>query len=153
MPPSETHTFFRDLDGKLWFVADRLRANLDAADYKHAVLSFIVLKYASDSFVIRQREIEAQFRAPASDYCLDSADYDSPAAHAETHPRRVGGARQLSKRTSSRPPRSPSGRRCRTAPLLPPGTEIAKRRAMIAARAKSPSFKKRETRRLTIRGK
>ena len=30
--------FLRDLDRKLWAAADRLRANLDAAVYKHAVL-------------------------------------------------------------------------------------------------------------------
>ena len=36
--------FLRDLDRKLWAAADRLRSNLDAAVYKHAVLGLISLK-------------------------------------------------------------------------------------------------------------
>ncbi len=80
MPDSQT--FLRELDRKLWSAADRLRANLDAAVYKHAVLGLIFLKYVSDSFAIRQREIETQLRNPESDYFLDPADYggtESPA--------------------------------------------------------------------------
>jgi type I restriction enzyme M protein len=42
--------FLRDLDKKLWTAADRLRANLDAAVYKHAVLGLNFLKCVSDSF-------------------------------------------------------------------------------------------------------
>ena len=34
----------------LWSAADKLRKNLDAADYKHVVLGLIFLKYISDSF-------------------------------------------------------------------------------------------------------
>jgi type I restriction enzyme M protein len=37
----------------------RLHGGLDAAVYKHAVLGLIFLKYVSDSFAMRQREIEA----------------------------------------------------------------------------------------------
>ena len=51
-----TQQFLRDLDKKLWTAADRLRANLDAAVYKHAVLGLIFLKYVSDSFAARQKE-------------------------------------------------------------------------------------------------
>lgn len=72
---SDSQQFLRDLDKKLWTAADRLRANLDAAVYKHAVLGLIFLKYVSDSFAMRQREIEAQLRNPQSDYFLDPADY------------------------------------------------------------------------------
>jgi type I restriction-modification system DNA methylase subunit len=42
---------------KLWTSADKLRSNLDAAVYKHAVLGLIFLKYVSDSFAQRQAEI------------------------------------------------------------------------------------------------
>ena len=38
MPTDSAQQFLRDLDKKLWSAADRLRANLDAAVYKHAVL-------------------------------------------------------------------------------------------------------------------
>ena len=35
---------------KLWAVADKLRGNMDPAEYKHVVLGLIFLKYISDSF-------------------------------------------------------------------------------------------------------
>ena len=35
---------------KLWKAADKLRSNMDAAEYKHVVLGLIFLKYISDSF-------------------------------------------------------------------------------------------------------
>ena len=38
------------LEKQLWSAADKLRKNLDAADYKHVVLGLIFLKYISDSF-------------------------------------------------------------------------------------------------------
>ena len=75
MPAPSSQQFLRDLDDKLWESANRLRANLDAAVYKHAVLGLIFLKYVSDSFAIRQQEIENALRAPANDYYLDPEDY------------------------------------------------------------------------------
>jgi type I restriction enzyme M protein len=35
---------------KMWTAADKLRNNMDAAEYKHVVLGLIFLKYISDSF-------------------------------------------------------------------------------------------------------
>ena len=35
---------------KLWLSADKLRNNMDAAEYKHVVLGLIFLKYISDAF-------------------------------------------------------------------------------------------------------
>jgi len=35
---------------KLWITADKLRSNMDAAEYKHVVLGLIFLKYISDAF-------------------------------------------------------------------------------------------------------
>ena len=35
---------------KLWKTADKLRKNIDAAEYKHIVLGLIFLKYISDAF-------------------------------------------------------------------------------------------------------
>jgi len=35
---------------KLWVAADKLRNNMDAAEYKHVVLGLIFLKYISDAF-------------------------------------------------------------------------------------------------------
>ncbi len=37
-------------EAKLWLAADKLRSNMDAAEYKHTVLGLIFLKYISDSF-------------------------------------------------------------------------------------------------------
>ena len=38
------------LEKQLWKSADKLRKNIDAAEYKHVVLGLIFLKYISDSF-------------------------------------------------------------------------------------------------------
>lgn len=39
-----------DLERTLWAAADKLRSNMDAAEYKHVVLGLIFLKYISDAF-------------------------------------------------------------------------------------------------------
>lgn len=62
--------FLKELDKHLWTAADRLRANLDAAVYKHVVLGLIFLKYISDAFKERRAELEQQFRDPRHDYYL-----------------------------------------------------------------------------------
>src|SRR5450759_4728189 len=37
-------------EAKLWTAADKMRNNMDAAEYKHVVLGLIFLKYISDAF-------------------------------------------------------------------------------------------------------
>ena len=44
---------------KLWQSADKLRSNMDAAEYKHVVLGLIFLKYVSDSFTEKYGELKA----------------------------------------------------------------------------------------------
>ena len=44
----------------LWAAADKLRGNLDAAEYKHVVLGLIFLKYISDAFEERHRQLMAE---------------------------------------------------------------------------------------------
>ncbi len=39
------------LEKTLWEAADKMRSNMDAAEYKHVVLGLIFLKYISDSFL------------------------------------------------------------------------------------------------------
>ena len=39
-----------ELEKTLWAAADKLRNNMDAAEYKHVVLGLIFLKYISDAF-------------------------------------------------------------------------------------------------------
>ena len=38
------------IEKQLWAAADKLRKNIDAAEYKHIVLGLMFLKYISDSF-------------------------------------------------------------------------------------------------------
>ena len=47
----------------LWLAADKLRNNLDAAEYKHVVLGLIFLKYISDAFA----ELHAKLLAEQDD--------------------------------------------------------------------------------------
>lgn len=42
---------------KLWIAADKLRSNMDAAEYKHVVLGLIFLKYVSDSFEEKYQQL------------------------------------------------------------------------------------------------
>ena len=47
------------LEKQLWKAADKLRKNIDAAEYKHVVLGLIFLKYISDSFEEHFAKLEA----------------------------------------------------------------------------------------------
>ena len=72
--------FLKELDVKLWSSADRLRNNLDAANYKHVVLGLIFLKYVSDAFEERQEELRHLFTQDDSDdniYYMPREDYES----------------------------------------------------------------------------
>jgi type I restriction enzyme M protein len=46
-------------EAKLWAMADALRNNMDAAEYKHVVLGLIFLKYISDAFEATHAELVA----------------------------------------------------------------------------------------------
>lgn len=50
---------------KLWQMADKLRNNMDAAEYKHVVLGLIFLKYISDAFEERHAALEADKKSGA----------------------------------------------------------------------------------------
>lgn len=71
--------FLKELDDKLWKAADKLRNNLDAANYKHIVLGLIFLKYVSDAFEARQNELKILFQTNSYDniYFMPREDYDS----------------------------------------------------------------------------
>ena len=47
-------------EATLWAAADKLRNNLDAAEYKHVVLGLVFLKYISDAFEERQAQLIAE---------------------------------------------------------------------------------------------
>ena len=46
-------------EAKLWAAADALRNNMDAAEYKHAVLGLIFLKHISDAFEAQHEKLLA----------------------------------------------------------------------------------------------
>ncbi|MDO8579160.1 MAG: type I restriction-modification system subunit M N-terminal domain-containing protein [Dehalococcoidales bacterium] len=46
-------------EATLWQTADKLRKNMDAAEYKHIVLGLIFLKYISDAFEVLHSKLEA----------------------------------------------------------------------------------------------
>lgn len=61
------------LEKQLWKAADKLRKNIDAAEYKHVVLGLVFLKYISDSF----EEHYAKLQEGAGDYAgADPEDRD-----------------------------------------------------------------------------
>ncbi|TOG26286.1 restriction endonuclease subunit M [Vibrio parahaemolyticus] len=67
--------FLKELESKLWTAADKLRASLDASQYKHAVLGLIFVKYVSDAFTLRQEELKQDFANPEHEYYLDPEGY------------------------------------------------------------------------------
>ena len=59
-----------DIKKTLWATADKLRANMDAAEYKHLVLGMIFLKFISDSFQSRRTELTRRLADESDDYYL-----------------------------------------------------------------------------------
>jgi type I restriction enzyme M protein len=83
MVNSEEQQFLNELDKKLWNAADRLRSNIDAAEYKHVVLGLIFLKYVSDAFKERREQLRADFKDPDNDYYLGDDAEDLAEAELE----------------------------------------------------------------------
>jgi len=59
---------------KLWQAADKLRNNMDAAEYKHVVLGLIFLKYISDAFEERHSHLERLTQEPGSDLFVKESE-------------------------------------------------------------------------------
>jgi type I restriction enzyme M protein len=57
-------------EAKLWLAADKMRNNMDSAEYKHVVLGLIFLKYISDTF----EEMRAKLIAGEGDYAGAAPD-------------------------------------------------------------------------------
>ena len=61
------------IEKQLWKTADKLRKNIDAAEYKHVVLGLIFLKYISDAF----EELHTKLKSVKGDYAgADPEDKD-----------------------------------------------------------------------------
>ena len=56
---SKNSTANLGFEAKLWLAADKLRNNMDAAEYKHVVLGLIFLKYISDTFELHRAKLLA----------------------------------------------------------------------------------------------
>ena len=72
-----------DIKKTLWATADKLRANMDAAEYKHLVLGLIFVKYVSDTFAARRAELTRRFADASDDYFLHDCDAELLAAELE----------------------------------------------------------------------
>src|SRR5437870_13875318 len=60
-------------EDKLWKTADKLRSNMDAAEYKHVVLGLLFLKYISDAFT----EVHEQLKKDQTSDPEVGDEYDS----------------------------------------------------------------------------
>lgn len=66
-----------DIKKTLWAAADKLRANMDAAEYKHLVLGLIFIKYISDSFTGHTALLAQRLRDPEDElFYGDCSDED-----------------------------------------------------------------------------
>lgn len=73
------------LEKKLWKAADKLRKNMDAAEYKHVVLGLIFLKYISDAFEELYQQLVKQQSEGAdpedkNEYTAEKVFYVPPSA-------------------------------------------------------------------------
>ena len=70
-------------EDRLWAAADKLRGNMDAAEYKHVVLGLIFLKYISDAFMEKYHALQAEPHADPEDrdeYLADNIFWVPPEA-------------------------------------------------------------------------
>ena len=71
--PKKQEVQAESLEKQLWKSADKLRKNIDAAEYKHVVLGLIFLKYISDAF----EELYAKLQAGEGEFAgADPEDKD-----------------------------------------------------------------------------
>ena len=63
-----------EIEAVLWEAADKLRSNMDAAEYKHVVLGLIFLKYVSDAFETQRTLLETSAADPVSDLYISEPE-------------------------------------------------------------------------------
>lgn len=102
---------------KLWASADKMRGQMDAAEYKHVALGLIFLKYISDAFEERHAELLKEKNA-------------GPEDRDGTPPRTSPGCRKKPRGPSSRqtPPRRTSHGPLRFIPKSASGISLARAR-------------------------
>nr|WP_315247168.1 class I SAM-dependent DNA methyltransferase [uncultured Albidiferax sp.] len=72
-----------DIKKTLWATADKLRANMDAAEYKHLVLGLIFVKYISDTFAAHHASLALRLVDPDDAYFYGQASAEDVAAELE----------------------------------------------------------------------
>ena len=72
-----------DIKKTLWASADKLRANMDAAEYKHLVLGLIFIKYISDSFEAHKTNLTERLQNPNDELYFGGASEADIAAELE----------------------------------------------------------------------
>ena len=78
MPGYATETnSVQQIEEPLWKAADKLRNNVDAAEYRHAVLGRICLEYISDSFEEHRQRLADRFKNKDDEYFLGNASADT----------------------------------------------------------------------------
>ena len=80
-----------DIKKTLWATADKLRANMDAAEYKHVVLGLVFLKYISEA--LRERHAKL-FVDKKSDEAPKDPDEDRATGTFWISPEARGGGRR-----------------------------------------------------------
>ncbi|MDI6803038.1 MAG: class I SAM-dependent DNA methyltransferase [Bacteroidota bacterium] len=86
MAKQKNNNIEEPLEKKLWKAADKLRKNMDAAEYKHIVLGLIFLKYISDAFEELYQKLVAQQKSEGADpedkneYTAEKVFYVPPSA-------------------------------------------------------------------------
>lgn len=76
-------TDIKNLEKTLWATADKLRNNMDAAEYKHVVLGLIFLKYISDAFDELHQKLKVDKHSDPKDkdeYLAENVFYVPPSA-------------------------------------------------------------------------
>ena len=68
--PKKSNIKKADFKETLWKSADKLRNQMDAAEYKHIVLGLIFLKYISDTFDIQKNKIKEMVSDKRSDFFI-----------------------------------------------------------------------------------
>ncbi|MCK9593840.1 MAG: type I restriction-modification system subunit M [Methanoregula sp.] len=74
IPPKPSNGATLGFESKCWKMADKLRNNMDAADYKHVVLGLIFLKYISDAFTERRSHLEFELGDSSSQWYVSEPD-------------------------------------------------------------------------------
>ena len=72
-----------DIKKTLWATADKLRANMDAAEYKHLVLGLIFVKYISDTFSAHRTRLALRMMDPDDEYFFGQASAEDLATELE----------------------------------------------------------------------